>query len=133
MKYSIFLFVLLAYNSESKSIQENDAKPLLEDKPKLQLECTFKRLQGDPYPSVVVRWLGEMQRLTWDSNGSVKFDSPFKLPPMQSHSYPPSSGLSGDSTTSKPFNPFENAPIIADYYSWDDILDSFVKDCKKPF
>lgn len=132
MKYSILIFVLLAY-SESKSIQENDTKSVLQDKPKLQLECNFKSLQGDPYPSVVVRWSGEMQRLTWDSKGYVKFDRSFKLPPMQSHSYPSSSGLSGDKTTAKPFDPFENAPIIADYFTSDDILDSFVKDCKKPF
>lgn len=132
MKYSVLIFVLLAY-SESKSIQENDSKLVIQDKPKLQLECTFRGLQGDPYPSIVVRWLGEMQRLTWDSNGDVKFDRSFKLPPMQSHSYPSSGGLSGDTTTAKPFNPFENAPIVADYYTWDDILESFVKDCKKPF
>lgn len=124
--------MLLAY-SESRSIQESGTTTQLQDKPKLHLECTYRRLQGDPYPSIVVRWLGEMQRLTWDSNGDMKFDRSFKLPPVQSHSYPPSSGLSGDSTTAKPFDPFENAPIIADYYTWDDILDSFVQDCKKPF
>lgn len=124
--------MLLAY-SESKSIQENDTKFVLEDKPKLQLQCNFKRLQGDPYPSIVIKWFGELQRLTWDSQGDVKVDRSFKLPPMQSHSYPPSSGLSGDKTTAKPFDPFENAPIVSDHYTWDDILDSFVKDCKKPF
>lgn len=133
MKYTILIFVLLAY-SESKSIQiETDTKPVLQDKPKLQLECNLKSLQGDPYPSIVIRWLGEMQKLTWDLKGDVKFERSFKLPPMQSHSYPSSSGLSGDSTTAKPFDPFENAPIIPDYYTVDDILDSFVKDCKKPF
>lgn len=125
--------MLLAY-SECNYIQENTTKSVLQDKPKLQLECTFRSLQGDPYPSIVVKWLGEMQRLTWDSKGDVIFDRSFKLPPMQSHSYPSSSsGLSGDGTTSKPFDPYENAPIIADHYTWDDILDSFVKDCKKPF
>lgn len=139
MKYLfplIFLFVLCegrprvaTSDAEVKPAGTSDAKV----RPPLTFPCMFRTLQGgDAYPSVVVRWHGQIQRVTWNSNGEVTYDQNY-VHPTQSHSYPSSSsGLSGDSGSSNS-DPFGDAFIVPDDYVFDDIVASFTQNCKRPY
>lgn len=133
MKLLLALFVLFYSNaSEARIASEEGVTPILQDRPKIQLECKLRSLEGDPYPSVVVKWLGENQRLTWNSKGEVTFERNFKLP-SASHSYPSSGGLSGDSTTAKTTDPFADSEVVSDDNVWEDIVTWFTTKCTRPY
>lgn len=100
--------------------------------PPLQFECKFRTLQGgDAYPSVVVRWNGQIQRMTWNSAGEVTYEQNYVYP-VAFHVYPSSDGLSGGSS-SAPTDPFFDAPVISDAYTFDDIVASFKSNCVRPY
>lgn len=124
-----FIILLLTiYSSDGRTVPDE----VIPENPALSFDCHFRTLQGgDPYPSVVVKWQNEVQRLTWNSDGEAIFERNYKQP-ISSHSYPSSSGLSGDGTTTT-VNPFVDAPVIPDNYTWDDIFNKFVKMCRKPY
>ncbi|KAF9416223.1 hypothetical protein HW555_006382 [Spodoptera exigua] len=137
MKYLfplLLLFVLelcegrVAQQTETIAVPENShAKDL-----PLKFECKFRTLQGgDAYPSVVVRWHGQIQRMTWNSAGEVTFEQNYVYP-VAFHVYPSSNGLSGGSE-SAPTDPFFDAPVISDSYSFDDIVASFKTNCVRPY
>ncbi|PZC72037.1 hypothetical protein B5X24_HaOG211987 [Helicoverpa armigera] len=98
----------------------------------LSYTCKFRTLQGgDAYPSVVVRWHGQIQRMTWDSAGEVTYEQNYVYP-AAFHVYPSSDGLSGGSAQA-PTDPFPDAPVIPDEYVFEDIVESFKRDCKRPY
>lgn len=127
-----FIILLLAiYTSDSRTVPDDGHGQILEN-PALTFDCHFRTLQGgDPYPSVVVRWQKDVQRLTWNMGGEAIFERNYKQP-MTSHSYPSSNGLSGDAATTT-VDPFADAPVIPDHFSWDEIYSTFVKLCRRPY
>ncbi|KAJ2947528.1 hypothetical protein O0L34_g17317 [Tuta absoluta] len=136
MKFLLLFFVVyLSCSSEGRVAFEErfdtTVAPDTQKSQELRMECKLRSLQGDPFPSVIVRWQRAVHRFTWDSNGEVMFERNFKQA-SQSHSYPSSGGLSGDTTTARPSDPFRDAVVISDQYTWDDIVNSFTLDCKRP-
>ncbi|XP_026759774.2 uncharacterized protein LOC113518937 [Galleria mellonella] len=89
--------------------------------------CVLRTLQGgDPFPSVVVKWQGELQRLTWNKDRSIRLDQNYKQPEV-SHAYP-TGGLSGGQQTVV-VDPFRDAPVVPDSYKVEDIKEWFSKQC----
>lgn len=140
MKYLFPLFLLFTFElcagrvapGETGTIvvpEQNDGK----SKAPLNFECKFRTLKvGDAYPSVVVRWNGQIQRMTWNSAGEVTSEQNYVHPVAPSHSYPSSGGLSGGSV-SAPKDPFFDAPVIPEVYEFQDIVDSFKRNCVRPY
>ncbi|XP_059058683.1 uncharacterized protein LOC131852080 [Achroia grisella] len=95
------------------------------------IPCILRTLQGgDPFPSVVVKWQGQVQRLTWNQDRSIRLDENYNQPQV-SHSYP-TGGLSGGGQT-EVTDPFQNAPVVPDSYKIQDIKDWFSKQCILPY
>lgn len=100
----------------------------------LNYPCVFRTLQSyDPYPSVVVKWQNQVQRLTWTVDGIAKLHRNYKQPKL-TFTYPSSGGLSGDggAPTTTP-EPFAEAPVVPDNYDVTDIIDWFSRVCVKPY
>lgn len=138
MKLFPLLLLIIQWCDARVASSETDVIPNVntnvKEREPLHYPCIFRTLQsGDSYPSVVVRWQNQVQRLTWNSNGDVKLDQNYKQPVI-SFSYPPSGGLSGDggepTTTAKPF---ADAPVVPDGYIAQDIVDWFSKECVRPY
>lgn len=137
MKYLLHLFLLfvfelcegrVAYSETAVLAPETNVK----ERAPLNFPCKFRTLQGgDAYPSVVVRWHGQIQRMTWNSAGEVTSEQNYKHP-NASHAYPSSGGLSGDSPT-VPSDPFPDAPVVPDDYVFDDIVTWFSRGCSRPY
>lgn len=131
------LVLIITELSEGRvATSETDVKPLpvsdVKDRTPLNFPCKFRTLQGgDPYPSVVVRWQGKIQRLTWGQDGQISYEQNY-IYPTQSHAYPSSGGLSGDSGTTYS-DPFGDASVVPDDYLFGDIVAWFSRDCKRPY
>ena len=139
MKYLLPLFLLFTFDlcagrvapGETETIVAPERTDVKERAP-LVFECKFRTLQGgDAYPSVVVRWNGQIQRMTWGAGGEVKSEQNYVYP-AAFHVYPSSDGLSGGSS-SAPTDPFPDAPVIPEEYVFDDIVASFTRNCVRPY
>lgn len=137
MKYLFPLLLLFVFDlCEGRVAQQTETIVVPESSdvknPPLKFECKFRTLQGgDAYPSVVVRWNGQIQRMTWNSAGEVTYEQNYVYP-VAFHVYPNSGGLSGGSS-SAPTDPFFDAPVISDDYTFDDIVASFKSNCVRPY
>lgn len=136
MKVPILMFVLFITkfcdcrvatseaDVESGQVNVGDKRP--------RIACTLRTLNvADPYPSVIVKWRGKVNALTWSGDKKEVLNEDYKLPTV-SHSYPGSGGLSGGES-SAPKDPFSDATIIPDSYTSEDILTFFREDCKIPY
>ncbi|KAM3966982.1 uncharacterized protein ACR2FA_011866 [Aphomia sociella] len=124
--YTVFL---LSQFTESRiASSETDLEI---DQKEFNAPCIFRTLQGgDPYPSVVVKWQGQVQRLTWNSDRSIRLDSNYKQPSV-THSYP-AGGLSGGKQTAVS-DPFGDAPVVPETYTVEEIKEWFGKHCIVPY
>ncbi|CAG9787152.1 unnamed protein product [Diatraea saccharalis] len=136
MKLVVLICLLYSAICESRvAYSESDVQTGVADVTKegpVKLQCTFRTLNGgDPYPSVIVRWHDRFHALTWDSEKKEVFRENYKHP-TASHSYPGGSGLSGgESTVTQEL--FNDATVVPDNFSQEDIIDSFRKDCVRPY
>nr|XP_053605197.1 uncharacterized protein LOC128672221 [Plodia interpunctella] len=135
MKLLLLTYVLFLSRCESRIASAEIDIEGEEDKAKTNFECTLRSLKaGDPYPSVVVKWHGQIQRFTWNQAGEVIFEKDYKHA-MVPASYPSSSGLSGGSPAVNPDNAdyFKDVPVVPKEYSFEDITTWFSEKCVKPY
>lgn len=117
----------------SSEVDIVSAVTTVEKREPLRLACTFRTLKStEPYPSVVVKWHNQVQRFTWKANGDVTFEKDYKHE-VVSHGYPTSGGLSGSAQTTTPSDPFANAPVAPDEYTWEDLVTWFQNSCSRPY
>ncbi|KAG6451282.1 hypothetical protein O3G_MSEX007033 [Manduca sexta] len=131
MKYLPLVLLFLAHACECRvaSSEESDSSSSEETtRPPLNFPCIFRTLEGESYPSVVVRWRGELQKFAWYHGDDIVFSQDYKYK-SASHSYPSSGGLSGGDVVS---DPFANAPVINKDYTLDEITAAFRNNCAKP-